>query len=52
MACVGYLTAAILFIHRDTTIYAVSAESTGLGSVVKMLADVVMRPMITSEEVS
>ncbi|KAG1663939.1 Mitochondrial-processing peptidase subunit alpha [Nymphon striatum] len=35
---------------RDTMIYAVSAETDGIGPVMKMLSDVILRPQITDEE--
>ncbi|XP_013793391.1 mitochondrial-processing peptidase subunit alpha-like [Limulus polyphemus] len=37
---------------RDTMIYAASADSRGLEPVIKLLADVVLRPKITAEEVN
>ncbi|XP_012300590.2 mitochondrial-processing peptidase subunit alpha isoform X1 [Aotus nancymaae] len=36
---------------RDTTMYAVSADSKGLDTVVGLLADVVLQPRLTDEEV-
>uniref|UniRef100_A0A994J5K1 Mitochondrial-processing peptidase subunit alpha n=1 Tax=Homo sapiens TaxID=9606 RepID=A0A994J5K1_HUMAN len=36
---------------RDTTMYAVSADSKGLDTVVALLADVVLQPRLTDEEV-
>lgn len=36
---------------RETAIYAVSAERNGLEEVTKMLADVVLRPKLTDEEI-
>ncbi|XP_006184204.1 mitochondrial-processing peptidase subunit alpha isoform X3 [Camelus ferus] len=37
--------------HRDTTMYAVSADSKGLETVVGLLADVVLHPQLTDEEI-
>ena len=37
---------------RDTFIYAASAERKGLNAVTQVLADIVLRPMITEDEVS
>ncbi|XP_037654178.1 mitochondrial-processing peptidase subunit alpha isoform X2 [Choloepus didactylus] len=36
--------------HQDTTMYAVSADSKGLDTVVGLLADVVLQPRLTDEE--
>ncbi|XP_021037991.1 mitochondrial-processing peptidase subunit alpha [Mus caroli] len=36
---------------RDTTMYAVSADSKGLDTVVDLLADVVLHPRLTDEEI-
>ncbi|KAF6126472.1 peptidase, mitochondrial processing subunit alpha [Phyllostomus discolor] len=36
---------------RDTTMYAVSADSRGLDTVVGLLADVVLHPRLTAEEI-
>ncbi|XP_058380464.1 mitochondrial-processing peptidase subunit alpha isoform X2 [Diceros bicornis minor] len=36
--------------HQDTTMYAVSADSKGLDTVVGLLADVVLHPRLTDEE--
>ncbi|XP_065572903.1 mitochondrial-processing peptidase subunit alpha-like [Artemia franciscana] len=36
---------------KDTFIYAASAESNGLNDVIRLIADVVLRPNITEEEV-
>ena len=41
----------LLFTNRDTLIYAVSAESSGLPQVVELLSEVVLRPKIAQEEV-
>ncbi|XP_037348728.1 mitochondrial-processing peptidase subunit alpha [Talpa occidentalis] len=38
-------------VSRDTTMYAVSAASSGLDTVVGLLADVVLHPRLTDEEV-
>nr|XP_059869755.1 mitochondrial-processing peptidase subunit alpha isoform X3 [Delphinus delphis] len=37
--------------HQDTTMYAVSADSKGLDTVVGLLADVVLHPRLTDEEI-
>lgn len=37
---------------RDTFIYAASAESQGLDTVTKILGDIVLRPVITDDELS
>ncbi|XP_036710422.1 mitochondrial-processing peptidase subunit alpha isoform X3 [Balaenoptera musculus] len=37
--------------HPDTTMYAVSADSKGLDTVVGLLADVVLHPRLTDEEI-
>lgn len=37
---------------RDTFIYAASAERLGLDVVIKLLSDVVLRPLITEEELN
>lgn len=36
---------------RDTFIYAASAERKGLNSITQILADIVLRPQITEDEV-
>ncbi|XP_036162727.1 mitochondrial-processing peptidase subunit alpha isoform X4 [Myotis myotis] len=40
-----------LVFSRDTTMYAVSADSKGLDTVVGLLADVVLHPRLTEEEI-
>lgn len=37
----------VLVVSRDTTMYAVSADSKGLDTVVGLLADVVLHPRLT-----
>ena len=49
------LTVRIRYIslsYRDTLIYAISANSDGLEEVTELLSEVVLRPEITSQEVS
>lgn len=41
----------VSFYFRDTLIYAVSAESSGLPQVTELLSEVVLRPQINDEEV-
>ena len=39
------------FHSRDTLVYAASAETRGLDSVIDLLSDVALRPLLTSQEV-
>ena len=41
----------LCFSCRDTLIYATSVEATGMKDAVEVLSEVVLRPMITEEEV-
>ena len=42
----------IVCLHRDVSIHAASAEAKNVDDVVGLLADVVMRPLFTEDEVS
>lgn len=46
-----YLFSIIHFYPRDTLIYATSVETKGLDKAVEIMGEVVLRPLITEEEV-
>ena len=46
-----YILMPPAFFHRDTLIYAVSANMNGLADVMDILSEVVLRPRIKAQEV-